>query len=63
MADSSEFESICPYNDAEAVEALNKVANHPAVLAISEYLSLTSRSHSFGTLLRVCIILMSFRRL
>ena len=38
MADSSEFESICPYNDAEAVEALNKVANHPAVLAISEYL-------------------------
>lgn len=49
MADSSEFESICPYNDAEAVEALNKVANHPAVLAISEYLSLTSRSFSFGT--------------
>ncbi|HAY17780.1 MAG TPA: glycerol acyltransferase, partial [Rikenellaceae bacterium] len=38
MADSSEFDSICPYNDAEAVEALNKVANHPAVLAISEYL-------------------------
>ena len=38
MADSSEFESISPYNDAEAVEALNKVANHPAVLAISEYL-------------------------
>lgn len=49
MADSSEFESISPYNDAEAVEALNKVANHPAVLAISEYLSLTSRSFSFGT--------------
>ena len=40
MADSSEFESICPYNDAEAVEALNKVANHPAVLAISEYLNI-----------------------
>ena len=38
MADTSEFDSICPYNDAEAVEALNKVANHPAVLAISEYL-------------------------
>ena len=48
MADSSEFESISPYNDAEAVEALNKVANHPAVLAISEYL-FPSRSFSFGT--------------
>ncbi|MBQ6286077.1 MAG: hypothetical protein IJK73_00250 [Bacteroidales bacterium] len=38
MVDSSEFDSICPYNDEEAVKALNKVANHPAVLAISEYL-------------------------
>lgn len=38
MVESSEFESICPYNDEEAVAALNKVANHPAVLAISEYL-------------------------
>lgn len=38
MAETSEFDSICPYNDAEAVEALNKVANHPGVLAISGYL-------------------------
>ena len=38
MVETSEFESICPYNDDEAVAALNKVANHPAVLAISEYL-------------------------
>ena len=38
MAESTEFDSICPYNDAEAVDALNKVANHPAVLAISGYL-------------------------
>ena len=38
MVGSSEFDSICPYNDEEAVKALNKVANHPAVLAISEYL-------------------------
>ena len=38
MGGSSEFDSICPYNDEEAVKALNKVANHPAVLAISEYL-------------------------
>ncbi len=38
MLDSSEFESISPYSDEEAVKALNKVANHPAVLAISEYL-------------------------
>ena len=38
MADKSEFDSICPYNDEEAVKALGKVANHPAVFAISEYL-------------------------
>ena len=38
MIDNSEFEDICPYDDEEAVKALNKVANHPAVLAISGYL-------------------------
>ena len=38
MSDISEFESISPYSDEEAVEALHKVANHPAVLPISEYL-------------------------
>lgn len=36
--ETSEFDSICPYSDEEAVKALGKVANHPAVLAISEYL-------------------------
>ena len=34
---SSEFDSICPYNDEEAVAALDKVADHPAVLALSGY--------------------------
>ena len=38
MSQENEFDSICPYNDEEAVKALNKVANHPAVLVISEYL-------------------------
>ena len=38
MADKTEFDNICPYNDEEAVKALGKVANHPAVFAISEYL-------------------------
>ena len=38
MADMNEFDSICPYNDEEAVKALGKVANHPAVFAISGYL-------------------------
>ena len=38
MSQENEFDSICPYNDEEAVKALNKVANHPAVLIISEYL-------------------------
>ena len=38
MADSYEFEDISPYNDEEAVKALNKVANHPSVMAISGYL-------------------------
>ena len=36
--DPKEFESISPYSDAEAVEALGKVADHPAVPAISQYL-------------------------
>ena len=38
MVDPSEFDSISPYSDEEAVKALNKVANHPSVLAISGYL-------------------------
>ena len=38
MAENFDFEDISPYNDEEAVKALNKVANHPSVLAISEYL-------------------------
>ena len=38
MIEASEFEDISPYDDEEAVKALNKVANHPAVLAISGYL-------------------------
>lgn len=33
-----EFDDICPYSDAEAVEALGKVADHPMVLAISKYI-------------------------
>lgn len=35
---STEFDSICPYNDQEASEALRRVANHPAVMEISQYL-------------------------
>ena len=31
MIDLSEFESISPYTDAEASEALAKLADHPAV--------------------------------
>ncbi|MCI1786016.1 MAG: acyltransferase [Bacteroidales bacterium] len=38
MSDSSEFENISPYSDEEAVKALGRVANHPAVSAISKYL-------------------------
>ena len=34
----NEFIDIEPYNDAEAVEALSKVANHPGVIMISKYL-------------------------
>ncbi|MCQ2146627.1 MAG: acyltransferase [Bacteroidales bacterium] len=34
----SEFDNISPYTDEEAVEALGKVANHPAILAVSKYL-------------------------
>lgn len=34
----SEFESITPYTDSEAVEALARVARHPATPVISKYL-------------------------
>lgn len=34
----SEFESICPYSDEEAVKALNEVARHPAIPFISKSL-------------------------
>lgn len=34
----SEYESISPYTDAETVEALARVARHPAIPVISKYL-------------------------
>ncbi len=34
----SEYESISPYSDAETVEALARVARHPAIPVISKYL-------------------------
>lgn len=37
MVDFSKFESICPYTDAEAVEALGKVAENPLVTQVSRY--------------------------
>lgn len=36
--DLSEFESISPYTDEEAVEALSRVAHNPAIPVISKYL-------------------------
>ena len=38
MLDLTEFESISPYNDAEASEALGKLAEHPAVAMVSQKL-------------------------
>ena len=37
MIDLSEFESISPYTDEEAAEALNIVADHPVVASASQY--------------------------
>ena len=37
MVDFSKFESICPYTDEEAVEALSKVADNPLVIQVSGY--------------------------
>ncbi|MDE6871068.1 MAG: 1-acyl-sn-glycerol-3-phosphate acyltransferase [Bacteroidales bacterium] len=37
MVDLSKFESIAPYNDEEAVEALGKIAENPLVTAVSQY--------------------------
>lgn len=34
----NEFDSICPYTDEEAVEALGKLADHPAVVEVSKYI-------------------------
>lgn len=38
MVDLTEFEAISPYNDAEASEALSKLAEHPAVAMVSQKL-------------------------
>lgn len=38
MIDLTEFESISPYNDEEASEALGKLAEHPAVAMVSQKL-------------------------
>ena len=38
MIDLSEFESIRPYSDEEAVAALARVARHPMIPVISKYL-------------------------
>ena len=35
---TNEFESICPFTDEEAVAALGKIAEHPAVSAVSKYI-------------------------
>ena len=37
MIDLSEFESISPYSDAEAAEALSKLADYPLVTQVSQY--------------------------
>ena len=37
MIDLSEFESISPYTDEEAVKALNIVAENPVLKEVSQY--------------------------
>ena len=37
MIDLTEFESISPYTDEQASEALGKLADHPAVAQASRY--------------------------
>ena len=37
MIDLSEFESISPYTDEEAVKALNIVAENPVLAEVSQY--------------------------
>ena len=38
MIDFSEFESICPYTDEEAVAALTKIADEPFIVKMSKYI-------------------------
>ena len=37
MVDLSEFQSISPYSDAEAAEALSKLADYPLVIGASQH--------------------------
>lgn len=38
MEDNNTFEDIRPYDDAEAIEALNRVSRHPGLALVSKYL-------------------------
>lgn len=52
MEDLSKFESICPYNDEEAVKALGEVSRHPAVPVISKTLFPDKPAGFLGGVLR-----------
>ncbi|MBQ9548547.1 MAG: 1-acyl-sn-glycerol-3-phosphate acyltransferase [Bacteroidales bacterium] len=47
-----EFEGISPYTDEEAVEALRRVSNHPAIPVISKYLFPDMPLGTFRNLIR-----------
>ncbi|MCF0176554.1 MAG: acyltransferase [Bacteroidales bacterium] len=54
MEDLSRFESIKPYSDNEAVEALHYVANHPGVSTISSYFFPNESPEYLPNLLKSC---------
>lgn len=50
--DTNEFDSIRPYNDEEAVEALLRISRHPALPVISKYLFPKAPASEIASLLR-----------
>ena len=52
MVDLSEFEDIRPYSVEEAVEALQRVARHPALPTISKYLFPKQKGNVLSNMLR-----------
>lgn len=62
MIDLSEFESIRPYSDEEAVEALGRVARHPMMPTVSKYLFPNAPANTLSKSLKAMHSIDEFQR-